>query len=84
MKTYMMFICLLVLFSFNAAQAKIVSNSSSSLDHDLNYKFDDQEDSKRNIASEEDLDKQELEEDSERDVASDAEENSNNIQYWKY
>ena len=28
--------------------------------------------------------KQELEEDSERDVASDAEENSNNIQYWKY
>jgi hypothetical protein len=82
MRAYLILILLITVSSMSIANAKIVSNSDSSLDHDLNYMVDDQEDSKRDIASEEEESKQEV--DGDRDIANDADENSNSIKYWKY
>lgn len=75
----------IMILSANTSFAKIVSNSSSSLDNDLSYIVDDEESSKRNIASDEQVQEEDaLEDEGDRDVASDGDDNSNSIQYWKY
>ncbi len=80
----------MILFSFMAGStmARIVQHDDQSIDDDLNFKLDSKKKSERELASDDQDSKDEVDgesEDSERDVASDGDENSDStIKYWKY
>lgn len=75
---------LIVCFVFSQTLfAKVQQENEDSLNHDLNFRLDQDSESERQVASDEEDEKQDSE-DSERDIASENEDLSAPIRYWKY
>ncbi len=73
-----------VLFLSFTIKAEVVKPSEKAIENDLNFKYEEEVDSQRAVASEEEEADEAIEEDTDRDLASEGEELDTTLQYWKY